>query len=409
MKARALAATCVTAGLLLGGATAAHATGFGDCPGVVDRGHERYKLTADATCDLALLGTGAKVDLRGHTLSTTSVVEADDVSLRHGRLRSDGIYWNGSGGRLEDLDVTTLGVSPPNLFYIETGPDFTVTRSHFHDLPDSIALSFYFGGKASVTDSRFTRTQIGVSVQGNSDVTIARNRFTSNTVAVNLWNEDLGGVNNVTVTKNTITKTSGPGIRVTDTEADVPTFDNTRLSHNSITGSASSGIDVTVRCLDGLACPPGNRPIVIDRNDTSRNGFGATASTSRAAGTAVSPAAPGVGLTPHSAADRARGAAQRGVVSDQAPAATAKNGQGGGGVVVGEYTSSNDGITARAFASDDSEVPTPGLLAFVQVARNATTKNADRGIDAAGVTDGGGNSSRGNPNPCVGVTCRTAR
>jgi hypothetical protein len=94
MNVRALLAASAAAALIVAGAgsAAAQPAGFGACPGVSDRGHGRYTLTADASCDLALLGDGAKVDLAHHTLTTSSAVEADRVTLYNGNLRSDGIF-----------------------------------------------------------------------------------------------------------------------------------------------------------------------------------------------------------------------------------------------------------------------------------------------------------------------------
>ena len=410
MKLRTFATACAATALLLSGATAAHATGFGDCPGVSDRGHGHYRLTKDAECDLTLLGAGADVNLAHHTLSSPAVpIEVDGVALHDGKLRTDGIFWLGNHGRMENLDVTALGLEPVADFYIEAGSDFTVKRSTFHDLSSSVALSFYFSGGGTVSDSSFTRTQIAVSIQQSSNVTIRDNRFRSNAIAVNLWNEDAVGLNNTTITRNTITDSSTAGVLVRDGESESPTFDDVRITHNHISRSGGSGIDLTLTCEQGLPCPPDGAPIFLERNDLSRNGFAPSLDSARAAG-ATGLAA---GLVAHTEADRARAAAALGTAgsaSTDAGAALSRGGNGNGKGGLGDYTSSNDGLTARAFLiGGDTDVPTPALLAFVRVAKNSTSKNADRGIDAAGVTDRGGNTSRSNPNPCVGVVCRSDR
>ncbi|WP_407343829.1 right-handed parallel beta-helix repeat-containing protein [Pengzhenrongella phosphoraccumulans] len=408
MKLRTFATACAATALLLSGATAAHATGFGDCPGVSDRGHGHYRLTKDAECDLTLLGAGADVNLAHHTLSSPAVpIEVDGVALHDGKLRTDGIFWLGNHGRMENLDVTALGLDPVPDFYIEAGSDFTVKRSTFHDLSSSVALSFYFGDGGTVSDSSFTRTQTAVSITQNSNVTIRDNRFRSNAIAVNLWNEDLLGLNNTTITRNTITYSSTAGVLVRDGESESPTFDNVRITHNDISRSGGSGIDLTVTCDLSLPCPAGGPPIFVEHNDLSRNGSTPGASSARTAG----PTGRDAGLLAHTDADRARAAAARETApsaSTDAGAALKRGGNGNAGL--GDYTSSNDGLTARAFLiGGDTDVPTPALLAFVRVAKNSTSKNADRGIDAAGVTDRGGNTSRSNPNPCVGVVCRSDR
>lgn len=56
-------------------------------------------------------------------------------------------------------------------------------------------------------------------------------------------------------------------------------------------------------------------------------------------------------------------------------------------------------------------VGVPGALPGVTVTSNRALRNADHGIEAAGVTDGGGNLGRANGNPaqCVGVRCTPGR
>jgi hypothetical protein len=72
------------------------------------------------------------------------------------------------------------------------------------------------------------------------------------------------------------------------------------------------------------------------------------------------------------------------------------NGKRSGGRVDGAGRPIDDGIHVNVPAGSP-----------VEITGNATRRNADYGIEAVpgSVTDGGGNTSSGNPSGCLGVTC----
>jgi len=409
MRVGIVAAACATAALLLASAPAAHAADFGDCPGV-SGGNGRYMLKADASCDLSLLGDDAHVDLAGHTLSTTSwpssVVHGAHVVLSGGRLRASSIYWMGGGGRMHHLDVSALGTGSPSGFFIEAGPDFTVTQSHFHDLPTSIAIDFYHSNNGSVSHSTFSHTWMGVSVQKSSGVTIQHNTFKFNTNGVNLWNEDSFGVNNITVFSNSFANNSAAGIRVLDNSPydTHPTFENTRITDNLISDNGGSGIDITLRCTSSRqsnCSSPGSSSILVEANKSDRNGYTPSGVDARISDPA-SIRALERGPLAHSSA------AQADVTAGAGPSDFSANDSSSNSA----YGASDDGITARAFVcATTCDIPAIDQLASIRVEKNMTSRNADRGIDAEGVTDGGKNTSRlnTNPDPCLGVVCRVAQ
>jgi len=409
MRVGIMAAACATAALLLASAPAAHAADFGDCPGV-SGGNGRYMLKADASCDLSLLGDDAHVDLAGYTLSTTSgpssVVHAVHVVLSGGSLRANGIYWMGGGGRMDHLDVSALGTGSPGGFFIEAGPDFTVTQSHFHDLPTSIAIDFYFSNNGSVSHSTFSHTRVGVSVQKSSGVTIQHNTFKFNANGVNLYNEDSFGVNNITVFSNSFANNSAAGIRVLDNSPydTHPTFENTRITDNLISDNGGSGIDITLRCTSSRQSncfTPGSSSILVEANKSAHNGYTPSVVDARISDPA-SIRALDRGPLAHSSA------AQEGVTAGAGPSDFGANDSSSNSA----YGASDDGITARAFVcATTCDIPAIDQLASIRVEKNMTSRNADRGIDAEGVTDGGKNTSRfnTNPDPCLGVVCRVAQ
>ena len=409
MRVGIVAAACATAALLLASAPAAHAADFGDCPGV-SGGNGRYMLKADASCDLSLLGDDAHVDLAGYTLSTTSgpssVVHAVHVVLSGGSLRANSIYWMGGGGRMDHLDVSALGTGSPGFFFIEAGPDFTVTQSHFHDLPTSIAIDFYFSNNGSVSHSTFSHTRVGVSVQKSSGVTIQHNTFKFNANGVNLYNEDSFGVNNITVFSNSFANNSAAGIRVLDNSPydTHPTFENTRITDNLISDNGGSGIDITLRCTSSRqsnCSSPGSSSILVEANKSDRNGYTPSGVDARISDPA-SIRALDRGPLAHSSA------AQADVTAGAGPSDFSANDSSSNSA----YGASDDGITARAFVcATTCDIPAIDQLASIRVEKNMTSRNADRGIDAEGVTDGGKNTSRfnTNPDPCLGVVCRVAQ
>ncbi|MCB2176666.1 MAG: right-handed parallel beta-helix repeat-containing protein [Actinomycetales bacterium] len=342
-------------------ATGAGAADAEACPGMVNDAPNHYVLAGDATCDLSWLGDGAYVDLAGHTLYTTNAkgtgtttIAADDVTLARGKLRTDGIDWVQSRGRLDRVDVSAIDPTATRIL-IEAGRWFTVTRSHFHDLPNAIGVDFYYAGDGTVSHSRFTRTKIGVSIQGGATFTIEHSRFDRNEIGLQLWNEDWIGVNDVLVANNTFTGNTVTGVRVRAytgalyPPAEQRTFDNVRVVGNRMLRNAGSGMDVTMYCLTEERCATGQTAVAVTRNHFTRNGLAAPQDTG------------------------------------------------------------DDGFTAKTlvgFGPASWVTGTQGLWVFT-LTGNTTSRNADRGIDAAGVTDGGGNRSMrdANPEPCLGVAC----
>jgi len=400
MTARALATALVSTVLLIAGATVAQADDFALCPGVHAASAGAYVLTQDATCDLRLLADDTRVDLAGHTLTAAdprALLKGARVTITHGKLRSNSIFWQGGYGRLDDVDVAAIDPVNATGFFIEAWGNLTVIRSRFHDMPNATAIDFYYGNVGSVTQSTFTRTRIGVSVQLSSDIVIKNNRFESNTIGVQLWNENHGGLNNITVAQNTITDSASAGIRVLNSQWRYPTFANNQITGNRVVRSGASGIDITFECAIS-SCASNTASIVVEGNDASGNGYAPPTSTARqlmpySAGTASS-----TDLLSHSSAPAQGARDLRASTPDLATTDLAS--------AVAVPTTSDDGITARvAPASVDTQL---AQLVTVRLSRNTTSLNADRGIDALGVSDGGGNVTRRdhNPVPCTGVVCR---
>jgi hypothetical protein len=356
MRTRALLAVAAALGMVVTFGTVA-AAAPPPCPGVVETGPLRYRLASDTTCDLGLFANGSSVNLAGHTLTTGSaahtgtVVGASDLTLRNGSLRGYSIDWSGANGVLDHVDASAVDPATATGFFIQVaGPGFKVTRSHFHDLPT--ALDLYYVGQTTISDSTFTGNVTAVAVQKKEQFTIVKSTFTGNGTGLFLRNEDGIGVNDVLVADNRFEDNTGAGIEIRLRKG-IPPFDTRALDNVQITGNRMArnggpGLDVTVTCPSEADCVLGHSSIAATSNTIRQNGF-------------APPAELG-----------------------------------------------NDGISARTLVGPDSSTAVVGTagLSVLTLTGNVANKNADRGIDAAGVTDGGGNSAHGNTTAgCLGVVC----
>jgi len=320
------------------------------------------------------------------------------VSFTHGKLRADRSFWQGSDGRLDDVDIAAIDPAPSSGFFIEAWRHLTVMRSRFYDMPRAVAIDFSFGGDGVVTQSTFTRTRVGLSVHGGSGVTIRDSVFRSDDFGINLSNEDDGGVNDTTVAGNTITEsTRDDSTLFFDEPVDGTSFRNTRIAHNRMSHNGGSGIGLMWGC-SCVTWPVAERSIVVEGNDLSNNGETSSPRTARllAPQGAADPSTPKLS---HADLDATTAAGAPVAATDEAtPDASVP------------LSPSGDGITARIVTADDTARVLSGL-AIIELTKNTTSHDADRGIDALGVTDGDRNVSRHDhdPEPCLGVVCRIAR
>jgi hypothetical protein len=334
-----------------------------DCPGVVKmRGG--YKLTRDATCSQPYMQWSQKrqvFDLGGYALKLPKgvAIKGSQFTIRNGKLSASGIEWSGgSYGALSNVTLRRIGKSGPT-FFIEAGTGLAVSRCSFLGI-SGVALSYYVAQNGTVRDSRFSGNETAVSLQRGGmaeGVAIEHNQFTGNGRAIYLWNEDFGGVNQNHIADN---RFQGNGIGVSLDAywhrqlppESFPTMQGNRIERNVFLANRQAGILLQVTCSkvsDGQNDCSAQDTQVLD-NVLSLNGL------------KPAPDAPEI----------------------------------------------NDGITARAnLWSGTAETPYSYGLGGVTLARNRTQRNADLGVDADGVVDGGGNTGQDNQNPeqCQGVIC----
>lgn len=362
---------CVAAACSVPSAQATTGTPL-DCPGVVKvRGG--YKLTRDATCALSPIQrsqSGQVFDLGGHSLKLPNglAISAARFTIRNGKLSAKGIEWSGGDhGTLSNVTLRRIGPSESNYFFIEAGTGLSVSRCSFLGI-SGIALSYYVAQNGMVRDSRFVGNETAISLQRGGmaeGVAIEHNQFTGNGRGIYLWNEDFGGVNYNHIADNRF-QGNGLGVSVDARwhrlfhPEEIPTMQGNRIERNLFLSNRQAGLLIQVTCA---VSPDG-------QNDCSAQDTQVLNNVLSLNGLAAVPDAPGI----------------------------------------------DDGITARAkrLGSNLSDVlddPYTDGLHGVTLVGNRTRSNADLGVDAEGVVDGGGNTGQGNQNPaqCEGVVCKSYR
>ena len=208
-----------------------------------------------------------------------------------------------------------------------------------------VALSAYYLGYATVQNSVFRDNATGFVNGRGSGSLVESSDFENNRSGVFLWDEDFAGSNDVVVRDNHF---SGNGVAI-GVRALYEVY-RAQIVNNQVDENDGAGISVDVYC--NLLIPPfrpcGGQASVIAGNHVRRNGFAATS--------------PGDG----------------------------------------------DGIRVRGYDLDSPVPYEPADPTGITISGNEADRNADLGIDASGVTDGGRNRAKfnGDPQQCVGVDCK---
>lgn len=357
MRVRAMVGLVAVLGLLI---QAVPAWGSGHQVGCGSVITEDVTLTQDLRCTagwaLVVAASGVTLDLGGYTISGGGSASGigvfagetlHDVVIRHGTIRDFGATAVFAGETV-DTALHGLTVLDGGLFWaVEAGHRTTISGSRFERTPTAVSL--FWGGQGVVRDSTFVDNRNGVLVENFDDHVVRGNRFVGNERGVLLWDADGEG----TVRDSVVTHNRFEGNEVgLEIRADLATT-GTLVSRNHFSGNRGSGVLVTARAHHG-----GAAGTVVADNHFQRNGFDAPEITR--------------------------------FLDDEA--------------VPGTVTFlADDGLTVVT--------GTPAEAAGVTVQRNRAFFNADLGIDAPGVLDGGGNHGRHNGDPvqCVGVRCRPGR
>ena len=301
-------------------------------------------LESDVPC--IAVANDVTLDLNGFTVhgSIFELETGDNVQVLNGNVAGGMIFLLGRDVRIDRVELVDSELT----FAVQIGGG-EITRSRF--VGNVIAIDLFWGGGIRVEKCRFSENLIGVSIQSDDDSRIVGNKFEANEIGVNIFDEDLVGSSG-SVVKYNYFRDNGVGVRLLAFSE----VHDTRIEANAFVRNDSSGVVLGVGCAREFTEDCGGRGTLVRRNVFVSNGNNSTELT-------------GSWLLP--------------------------DGEEPFRVRV------DDGLTvfAATNAAEDLDV---------EVARNWAFRNADLGLDAPGVTDGGRNRAFGNGNPdeCVGVECR---
>jgi len=309
-------------------------------------------LESDVPC-IRVGADGITIDLNGYTVHGPILPGGgtiwNDVEVRNGTVAGGAIIL-GSGTVLDQLIVR----DHPG-FTVEIGGGL-ITNSLFERNGSAVDLYWSWssaGHFVEVRDCRFVENRVGVAIQDDDNSKVINNHFEANEIGVYIWDEDLVGASNSEIRQNRFIR-NDLGIWLNA----VSEANGTQISKNLFQSNSSSGIAVSLGCAMEYGNPfCAGRGTVIEKNKFIQNGNDPRTLTGRLW-------LPDFSGEPYE------------VVADD------------GLTVFGiEELNTADGVT---------------------VIGNTAIKNADLGIDAAGVIDGGANLARqnGNESECVGVACR---
>lgn len=304
-------------------------------------------LESDVPC-IRVVADDITIDLNGFTVNGyiyQGALSPQNVEVRNGTVAGGAIVLYGTGILLDQLTVR----DHPG-FTVEIGGGL-ITNSLFER--NGSAVDLYWGEGIQVRDCRFVENRVGVAIQYDDNSKVINNHFEANEIGVYIWDEDLVGASNSEIRQNRFIR-NDLGIWLDA----VSEANGTQISKNLFQSNSSSGIAVSLGCAMAYGNPfCAGRGTVIEKNKFIQNGNDPRTLTGRLE-------LPDFPDEPYE------------VVADD------------GLTVFGiEELNTADGVT---------------------VIGNTAIKNADLGIDAAGVIDGGANLARqnGNESECVGVACR---
>ena len=301
-------------------------------------------LESDVSCiDVA---DDVTLDLNGFTVhgSIVQLETGDNVHVLNGTVAGGMILLLGRDVRIDRIEL----VDSEFTFAVQIGRG-EITRSKF--VGNVVAIDLFWGGGIRVERCRFSENLIGVSIQSDDDSRIVGNKFEANEIGVNIFDEDLVGSSG-SVVKYNYFRDNGVGVRVIAFNE----VHDSRIEANAFVRNDSSGVALGIGCAREFSAEDcAGRATLVRRNVFVSNGNNST----ELAGSWLLP-----------------------------------DGEEPFRVKV------DDGLTvfAATIAADDLDV---------EVARNWAFRNADLGLEAPGVTDGGRNRAFGNGNSdeCVGVEC----
>jgi hypothetical protein len=301
-----------------------------------------------------IIGDDITVDLGGHVVRLDRPILGDGsrLVLRNGTVDARDVPSTDPAVSFfisTDALITGLTVRNAPGIALELGERTIVRSNTFVD--NWAAIERWYGGHAVIERNRFVGNRSGVLLQGGWDDRISDNRFERNDVGVNIPASDWSSVRTRIVSNHFDRNGFGVHLWAFVDASDL------LIERNTIHRSGASGIAVVSNvAFDGPEAGRGGGERTIIRGNTV---------------TGSGTAAQEVSACRYHAAER-------------------------------DCTSTlaNDGITVLALD--------PDLPSTIVVSGNRTIRNVGHGIEAPGVTDGGGNNAAANGTSpgCLGVSCR---
>jgi hypothetical protein len=307
-------------------------------------------LTSDITCNFRV-ESGVVFDLGGHTVHGFIIRAGGSGFSRDVRVTNGTVVGNISFVFATGLKLDRLTVRDTTGFAVQPGDNAQVVGNRF--LNNGVAIDNFFGGGSNIAFNTFEHNRTAVSIQADDNVHVTANVFRDNGAGVGIRDEDEHGASKAVVERNLFTHNrTGLGLTF---QCDTVNFRNcddavtgTVIRANTFLANDGSGILVRGSCPN--AVPPDAPPGLVLRCA----GVGTQITDNLLVGNGFHPPA---------------------------------------GLPQGD-----DGITV------DGTADTARLITLTG---NRAVHNADLGIDAPGVVDGGGNRAvaNGDPRQCVGVAC----
>lgn len=318
---------------------------------------EDLRLREDLLCEpleLALrVGSGVTVDFGGHLVRGAIVAcggeepSPCDVGTEEVTLKRGTLEGHVSFDTCDRCVIDRLTVRGTTGFGVELGAENLVVRSRFEG--NTVALSSFFSSGGNVVIlSHFRDNAAGVVVGDTDGNVIWRNTFRDNGTGVTIWDEDLFSSSDNRVARNHFLGNVVGAHLEARNQAKRNLF-----ARNLFWGNEGAGLLLETHCVRFMTETCGGHGSRVEKNVFLGNGSDPLEREIRD-------------------------------FSSQE---------------VLETLLLDDGITVPA------SLPGRGGLT---VLRNRALFNADLGIEAPGVVDGGGNRAVGNGDPrqCVGVDCR---
>ncbi len=226
-------------------------------------------LANDLTCALWVDGSGLTIDLNGHVLFGYVHSYSERVTVRNGTIDRGGesfaaLSLRGSQSRIERVEVrNALG------FGIEPGPGTVIDKSRVVD--SGAAIDLFWGDGVTVERSTLSGNRVGILIGSANGSVIRDNHFSDNDEGLRIWDEDLSGASNTTVSGNVFSGNRVGANLLARNEAS-----GTRFTNNLFRGSDGPGLEVVVGCLlIPLVCNAGAGTLIDGNRFVDNGGSGA--------------------------------------------------------------------------------------------------------------------------------------